>query len=578
MPAIRRLAGLVALGTLLAALCGCASLTPPPKGMPSAARDVSRPAKQNGNVPPHKVIVTYEPATAPRLVDDASETNVRVNQDASGRNQNETTIAISPISPEIIIGGANDARFGTWTAAYYASSDGGATWTDGAMPFRKYANQGDPTVAFCGDGTAVFGYLDYVGAYQDHRLVVGNTSDGGATWNGPGVVYEGRSPFADKPYIACAPAGGTYGSRAYISWTHFGLGSSPIRFAYSTDRGISWTGAKNISSSNGVQGSVPVAGKNGVVYVLWLGGGSITFAKSTNGGGTFGAEQAIEAVSQIGDSPYFRRNSFPSAGVDNSSGPYAGNVYVVWADRRFGDADILFMRSTNGGATWSLPIRINDDPQGNGREQYFPWLAVDDAGDVHVMWHDQRHDSAQREFHIYVATSRDGGLAFDRNLRVSDRASNGSATNFLGDYAAIAAQGGIIAPLWSDLRTGTGEEDAYLELEPAYRYDIVRDARFLADGETFAFESQSPRLGVGIAYDVLTGDVSDLRSPAPWTLATCAADNAGTTSVAIAEKPLPGRALYVLVRAQGPRGNGSWGSGSAHPDPRDGFDDLSPCS
>jgi len=532
---------------------------------------IAPPAGGEGDIPDTKPIVTFSPATTP-FQKAGGGTNVRANQDSSGRNQNETTIAINPTDPNNFVGAANDARLGTWTAAFYTTTDGGQTWVDGIGPSRVHVNQGDPTVAFCGDGTAIFGYLDYDGAYQPVRLVVANSKDKGLTWPQVGVVVQSNGwPFIDKPYVACAPSGGSYGNRVYMSWTYFSFGSSPIRVAYSTNYGVTWTGATNISSGGGVQGSVPAAGKNGVVYVFWGGPTGIEFAKSTNGGGAWSGWATVSSVVDIGGDPTFRRNSFPTAAVDNSGTATDGYVYVAWADNRNGDADILLSRSTNGGATWSAPIRVNDDPVGNGRDQFFPWLAVDEKGNLSVMWHDRREDAADDLFHIFVATSRDGGASFDRNIKVSDVASRGSLTGFLGDYAAIGARGGKIVPFWSDLRAGTGEEDVYIEVEPVFDYDTVQGLVFTSK-TVLDFTDLEPRLGSAIVYDVIRGYVSDLSLPDGWSNATCLAENLDAPPVSVPELPPAGDALYLLIRAQGPRGTGSYGAGSEHPDPRDPFD------
>lgn len=538
---------------------------------------IAPPVPEEGEIPDSKPIVTYSPATTP-FQKDGSGTNVRANQDASGRDQNETTIAINPTDPDNFVGGANDARLGSWTAAYYTTTDGGQTWVDGVSPFRKHPNQGDPTVAICGDGTVLFGYLDYVGAYQPVRLVTARSTDKGLSWPAFGVVAETQgSPFIDKPYLACAPDGtGPYANRAYMSWTHFGFGSSPIRVAYSTDRGATWIGAKDISTS-GVQGSVPVAGKNGLAYVFWGGPTGIEFAKTTNGGGSWSSWATVSSVVGIGDDATFRRNSFPTAALDTSGSATNGHVYVAWADRRNGDADVLLSRSTDGGATWSAPLRVNDDPLGNGRDQFFPWMAVDEKGYVHLMWHDRREDAADDLFHVFVATSRDGGVTFDRNVKVTDVASRSSLTGFLGDYAAIAARGGRVVPLWSDLRAGTGEEDAYLEVEPVFDYDTVQGLDFTSK-TVLDFADLEPRLGSAIVYDVIRGYVSDLATPEGRANALCLAENLDAPPVSVPELPPAGDALYLLIRAQGPQGTGSYGSGSEHPDPRDPFDADGACN
>jgi len=574
----------LSLATLL--FSGCAGLptagpasageTPVPPPAPGANRGETGATE---DIPDGRPIRTFDPPSTPvgALAEDTG-TNVRANRDSSGRDQNETTIAINPLDGNNLVGGANDARLGHWAAGYYVTHDGGVTWADGTIPHAKYANQGDPTVAFCADGTAVFGYLDYDGSFAPHRLVVSRSTDGGDTWKEPGVVMESDgTPFADKPYIACARAEGAYANRVYISWTYFTSPfGGPIRVMTSDDHGRTWTNAHNVSSSYGVQGSVPAPGRDGEVYVFWKGSGKIEFARSTSGGATWSSPATVATIQEIGNGPHYRRNSFPTAGVDISGGPYDGTVYVAWADGRNGDADILLSRSTDHGQTWSEPVRVNDDPVGNGRDQYFPWLAVDEKGLVHVSWIDHR-DRGDSRYHVYVATSRDGGVTFDRNLRVTDVASDGSLTGFLGDYTGLAAGHGKIVPLWPDLRAGTGEEDVYVEVEPAFDYDVVAEVAFRADKRTLDFADQEPRLGDGIVYDVLLGNVGDLAAGSPWEDASCLAEDLDAPPADVPEEPAPGEALYVLVRAHGPRGRGSWGSGTGHPDPRDGFDDHSPC-
>ncbi|MDQ7007510.1 MAG: sialidase family protein [Acidobacteriota bacterium] len=379
---------------------------------------------------PDKPVLTFDPPSPPARTDGgAGGTNRRAHQDSSGRDQNETSIAIHPNDPNNIVGGANDAREGSWAAEVYASHDGGRTFSDGVMPFRAQPNQGDPTLAFCGDGTVLYGYLDYVGSFSPHRLIVSHSNDGGDTWS----------------------------------------------------------------------------------------------------------------------------------------------------DDRDGAPDIDFTRSTDGGPNWETPYRVNDDAVGNGRDQFFPWMAVDDKGLLHLMWHDRRHDSTNDAFPICIATSRDGGESFDRNLRGSDSPSKGSLTGFLGDYAALAAGGGKFVPLWSDLRAGTGEEDVYIEVEPAFDYDIVADVLFDADKQTLHFADQEPRLGDVIVYDLVLGDVADVAATDPWTGAQCVAEDLAAPPATVPDLPDPGRALYVRLRAQGPRGHGSFGSASAHPDTRDSLDDAPPC-
>ncbi|MHA1383334.1 MAG: hypothetical protein ACTSR3_06215 [Candidatus Helarchaeota archaeon] len=74
----------------------------------------------------------------------------------------------------------------------------------------------------------------------------------------------------------------------------------------------------------------------------------------------------------------------PSIAVDND-----GNVYVVWQDdTKFGgDFDIMYAKHTIAG--WSNATVLSDDSTmwNNGGSNY-PSVAVDGTGNVHVVWQD----------------------------------------------------------------------------------------------------------------------------------------------------------------------------------------------
>ncbi len=53
------------------------------------------------------------------------------------------------------------------------------------------------------------------------------------------------------------------------------------------------------------------------------------------------------------DKPYIVADNQPKS-------PYFGNLYVGWSQDRIEDALIVLSRSTDGGLTWSTPLRISD--------------------------------------------------------------------------------------------------------------------------------------------------------------------------------------------------------------------------
>ncbi len=99
-----------------------------------------------------------------------------------------------------------------------------------------------------------------------------------------------------------------------------------------------------------------------------------------------------------------------------------GTIKNVVSDRGFAfitadGADVFFTRSTDGGALWSAPIRVNDDPGTN--DQFFPDIAVNRQGVIEAIWYHRRLDPQNLKIDVFKAQSVDGGLSFGPNHRVT---------------------------------------------------------------------------------------------------------------------------------------------------------------
>ena len=136
---------------------------------------------------------------------------------------------------------------------------------------------------------------------------------------------------------------------------------------------------------------------------------------------------------------------YPSLAVDAR-----GTLYLAWHDFRKGNQDIYFSRSTDGGQTFGRNVRVNDDSDTAG--QFNPSLAVDADGTVYLAWHDLRAGQSD----IYFAASRDGGATFSANRRLND--DRGEAYQFHPSLGA--GRKGAVAVAWEDYRNGRA--DVYL--------------------------------------------------------------------------------------------------------------------
>ena len=97
---------------------------------------------------------------------------------------------------------------------------------------------------------------------------------------------------------------------------------------------------------------------------------------------------------------------YPVIGVDNSNGPYSGNLYVTMFNWTGTQLQVVVIRSTDGGKTWSAPVAVA--PPSDTHDQAFPWLSVSSTGLVGVSWLDRRNDPNNVNYQAFAAISRDG--------------------------------------------------------------------------------------------------------------------------------------------------------------------------
>jgi hypothetical protein len=346
--------------------------------------------------------------------------DVTVNQDTAGAPQNETAIAVDPNNPNRIVGAANDYITRTWNCtisgtpcsglgdAYsgtYFSNDGGTTWCcaaslDGSslgtlipgvdhLAGGPYDAGGDPAVAFDSRGHVYYAGLGFDRTAPPSTVAVNKgTFDGSGnlTWGPPTFINQTTSPSTlnDKEWIAAdSHAASPFRDRVYVTWTRFIFNAangryvqSPIAFAFSSDGGQTFSDPQLIVGNVLYgQGSRPVVGPDGTLYVFWDGStrlatlDSIWVVKSTDGGLSWSKPVAVSQLVDIIPvaNTAFRNNSFPAADVAPN-----GDVYVAWSslmsDSTGGlcptrtnsgcHSASLYSKSTDGGATWSTPALI----------------------------------------------------------------------------------------------------------------------------------------------------------------------------------------------------------------------------
>jgi hypothetical protein len=412
-------------------------------------------------------------------------------------------------------------------SSYSVSNDGGKTWKTGSMPPAAGASQtfGDPSVGV--DRHGVFYFANLGANATGHGTVqVNKSTDGGNTWSDAAIVQVDDG--SDKEWLAIGPDPDSKNrDNVYVTWTSFQAAACQLRFGRSIDGGASWT-AKTIfvptadaahpdHPQNCLQFSNPVVDqKTGTLYVPFLrysnadqdfiqmmisddAGETFRFAtfnvagapdptllpvtqpgELTECGGTnirLTIHTAVNAGPGLFGLPRYVNASRmilqPATAVRN------GTVYLAWSNSTsqfFGDpageSNILFVRSSDGGSTWSAPIVVNPDV--GDKHHVLPSLAIDEsANSVHVSYYVQH---ANDTLDLDLANSHDGGDSFpsDRTLRVTSTSMNlpptnvplsnapaFAATNYdrqiavcyaLGEYQSVTTGNGSVYVSWGDTR------------------------------------------------------------------------------------------------------------------------------
>jgi hypothetical protein len=370
-----------------------------------------------------------------------------------------------------------------------------------------YERASDPWVSFSPAGTAHQISLSFNDtANLDNAVLVSRSTkaQGGTTWSAPITLKRDTNPtvFNDKESITADQNVGANGQHyVYAIWDRLvfpnerSRGQSfltaaafrgPAWFARSTNDGASWEPAHPIydpgQNDQTIGNQIVALGNTDLVDVMTVfksdnnggnRGGRIAVLRSTNRGSSWTGPITISRLGTVGvtdpdtGDPIRTGDIIPEIASDERSGN--DDVYAVWQDARFNGFQrdqVAFSRSTDGGLTWSTPVRIS---RHNETQAFTPAIRVDGNGNVGVTYYDFRNNDPATpalETDTWFTRSTDGGRTWSEE-RVTPtsfdmRTAPVARGFFTGDYEGLTALGGSFWSLVSESRGSTDTWSARL--------------------------------------------------------------------------------------------------------------------
>jgi hypothetical protein len=210
-------------------------------------------------------------------------------------------------------------------------------------------------------------------------------------------------------------------NNVYVIWSSNKTGKWEVMIRISNDNGKSFADEVNLSNtskSNSLHADVATFGNN--VYVSWLnnntGNLETNTRTSTDGGKTFGPILVINGTGTL--SQKSRTIEIPQVNVladseeDTHIATSGERVYIVSWDKKVGNWEILFTKSTDGGKTFEKTINLSNSPDTRSDHA----MILVNENNVYMTWWETARNGTEE---LVFRASNDNGSTFGPVLKLS---------------------------------------------------------------------------------------------------------------------------------------------------------------
>ena len=501
---------LVSLITLVSASAQLAQTRKAPRNEPLETYD-------NPPAPPRKI------ETSPRMISQiGSFTSFQVNVDSNGNNilgdaANECSISVDPTNLSkmtIAWRQFNDVTSNFRQAGWGYTTDAGTHWTfPGVLENNVFRS--DPVT-----NSNEIGQFFYLSLQSDVNTSffcddLWRSTNGGQSWSL--LSGERGGGGGDKEWFTIDKTSGSGHGFQYQSDDGINCNGGGVEFQRSTNGGVTWQAPITVPQGPvygtldvDTNGNLFIGGEGNTFYCVrssnaQIGGQTPTFDRTTavNMGGFIGSG----GINPAGlDGMLF-------LAIDRSGTATNNNIYMLASVVPSGRSttDVMFVRSTDGGLTFSTPRRINDDPVNPNKWHWFGTLSVAPNGRIDSVWYDTRNAANNTDSQLFYSWSTDGGVTWAANVAVSNAFNPFEGypnQSKIGDYITIVSDntGGNVAYSATfnfNSARGQHEEDVYyVRVAPSISgLNLVSAASRLTHGGAGTFDISMPLTGTSGVED-----------------------------------------------------------------------------
>jgi hypothetical protein len=439
-------------------------------------RNVPLETYDNPPAPPRKI------ETSPRMISPyGSFVSYQVNVDANWQNilgdaANECTISVDPTDGNkmtIAWRQFNDVTSNFRQGGWGYTTDAGMQWTFPGV-LQNNVFRSDPVT-----NSDEIGQFFWLSLQSDINLSffcddLWRSTNGGQTW-----VEQSPDRGAgggDKQWFTIDKTNGPGHGFQYQSDDGINCSGGGVEFQRCTDGGVTWQNPIVVPGGTDL-GTLDVD-TNGNLFIGGEGFSNFNCVRSSNA--QIGSQTpTFDQVTQVNLGGFLGSGGINPAGldgqcflaIDRSGTATNNNIYMLASVVPPGRSttDVMFVRSTDGGLTFSAPHKVNDDPVNPSKWHWFGTLSVAPNGRIDSVWYDTRNAANNTDSQLFYSFSTDGGLTWAANVAVSNPFNPFEGypnQSKIGDYITIVsdATGGNVAYAATfnfDPNRDQHEEDVY---------------------------------------------------------------------------------------------------------------------